>query len=221
MTVTISIPSLFVDEDDEIGLQGKAQITRIDEEREGIAIQFVGDLTEVEPNEDLELAGEFRYRKLAYYLSSVENFSVNEFENSHPNGFLVERSNSILDKDVVFQFGTQQLEDQGDLRRLEKSTFQADILEARVIEIKKSKATAATGMIKIGRSAENDIILYNKLVSKFHACLYFPSGGEGAYLVDPGSRNHTFLNHEKVTLCKMYQLMEGDEISFGLETKVI
>jgi adenylate cyclase len=76
-------------------------------------------------------------------------------------------------------------------------------------------------MITIGRSADNDIVLYNKLISRKHAELQCASSGSTCHLVDSGSTNGTFLNTARIPADERRQLADGDEISFGPETKVI
>ena len=75
-------------------------------------------------------------------------------------------------------------------------------------------------LITIGRAAKNDIVLYNKLISKSHAFLFFLAVDQDPYLVDLGSANGTFCNNKKMAVYEMYQLKDGDEISFGPETRV-
>jgi pSer/pThr/pTyr-binding forkhead associated (FHA) protein len=76
-------------------------------------------------------------------------------------------------------------------------------------------------MITIGRSPENDIVLYNRLVSKSHAYLDLGSSDEAVFLVDTGSTNGTFVNNSRLAPSGNYKLADGDEISFGPETKVV
>jgi pSer/pThr/pTyr-binding forkhead associated (FHA) protein len=76
-------------------------------------------------------------------------------------------------------------------------------------------------MITIGRSPENDIVLYNRFVSKSHAYLDVGSSDDAVYLVDTGSKNGTFVNGTQLAPSGNYKLAEGDEISFGPETKVV
>jgi pSer/pThr/pTyr-binding forkhead associated (FHA) protein len=75
--------------------------------------------------------------------------------------------------------------------------------------------------VTIGRAASNDIVLYNKTISKSHGLLYFPDGHAGAQVVDLKSTNCTFVNDEVITPYVTYDLADGDEISFGPQTKVI
>jgi pSer/pThr/pTyr-binding forkhead associated (FHA) protein len=97
----------------------------------------------------------------------------------------------------------------------------ADVLEARVIEIKERKERTSPPNVTIGRAAQNDIILYNKMVSKTHAYLEISETGEASCLVDVGSKNGTFLNGSEILANQSYQLNDGDEISFGPETTVV
>jgi pSer/pThr/pTyr-binding forkhead associated (FHA) protein len=96
-----------------------------------------------------------------------------------------------------------------------------DVLEARVIEIKEKKEDTTPSHVTIGRSAQNDIILYNKMVSKEHAYLNIPETGGTCDLVDVGSKNGTLLNGNEIAPHQSYPLNDGDEISFGPETKVV
>ena len=107
------------------------------------------------------------------------------------------------------------------VNQLEKTTVLTAVLEARVIETKKRKAISPSNIVTIGRASTNDIVLYNKMVSKSHACLCLPSNNESLCLVDLASTNGTFLNGERLKLNEDYELAEGDEISFGPQTKVI
>jgi pSer/pThr/pTyr-binding forkhead associated (FHA) protein len=96
-----------------------------------------------------------------------------------------------------------------------------EVLEDRVIEIKEKKEDATPSRVTIGRSAQNDIILYNKMVSKEHAYLDIPETGGTCGLLDVGSKNGTLLNGNEITPNQTYPLSDGDEISFGPETKVV
>ena len=221
VSVTIFVPPPFPDQDPSIGLQSMARVVRIDDKDEGIAIQFIDDHSQRESTEGLEIAGKARYKRLAHYLTAPQSFPLAGFEKGHPNGFLVERVRNLLDKNVVFQFDTLQVDEPGVANHPEKTTVLTAVLEARVIEAKKRKATSPPNIVTIGRAATNDIVLYNKMVSKSHACLYLPPGNESLCLVDLASTNGTFLNGERLKLNEDYELAEGDEISFGPQTKVI
>jgi hypothetical protein len=218
---TFFLPPDFTGQDKTVGLQGNAVITRIDQDNEGIGVQFIKSLKQFERVIISEVAGKSRYKKLAQYLSSFEDLALSQFVAAYPNGFLVEKSERFLDKDVMFQFLTDVVEDEHVLEQLRQGTVRSAVLEARVIEITKRKDITEPDKITIGRSAENDIVIYNKMVSRNHAYLQLSSEDQACFLVDAGSSNGTFLNNTQITPHEKYQLTDADEISIGPETKVL
>jgi len=219
--ITVYLPPVFTGQDVTIGLQGSAVISRIDEDNEGVAVEFLKNFKQFERIEEMEIPGKIKYKNLAHYLSTCAEVPLTTFTTSHPVGFLVEKSQKSLDKEVIFQFSTKSLEDPEIIEALKTGTVPGDALEARVVEIKGKNADTTLAKITIGRSAQNDIILYNKMVSKSHAHLEIDPTGEGCSLVDIGSKNGTLLNDDEVTPHQSYPLADGDEISFGPETKVV
>jgi hypothetical protein len=218
---TFFLPPDFTGQDKIVGLQGSAVITRIEEENEGIGIEFVKNLKQFEPVVVAEVAGKTRYKRLAHYLSTFEDLSWPEFFTAFPNGFLIEKSERFLDKNVMFQFLTDVMEDEQVLRQLKNGTVRTAVLSARVIEIAKRKDITEPNMITIGRSPDNDIVVYNKMVSRRHAYLLLNHREKRCSLIDIGSTNGTFLNGTKITPHEEYHLAEADEISIGPETKVV
>jgi len=203
------------------GLQGEAIVQEIDQENEGVMVEFVRSFKQLEPVSTPDVSGKARYKSLAFYLSSLVDAPLGELTSVHPNGFLVEKSKRFFDDNVMFQFSTDVVEDQDVLEQLSQGVSRREVLGARVVEVKKRKNITNSDMITIGRSPENDIVLYNRLVSKSHAYLDLGSSDEAVYLVDTGSTNGTFVNKSRLAPEGNYKLADGDEISFGSETKVI
>jgi hypothetical protein len=221
VSVAIFLPSVFSDESTTVRMEGRGIISRVDEEHGGVAVEFSSCFRQFKRRDELEVPGKVRYKKLAHYLPAVETKSPDEFGQKFPRGFLIERFETIFDKDVIFQFSTRQL-DQEDLKLcLDHGENDTHILEARVIEISQRKTKSGEYIVTIGRSSSNDIVLYNKVVSKSHAFLYFPPNDDAAYIADVGSRNCTFVNDQKISPYEIYPLAENDVISFGPQTKVI
>lgn len=218
---TFFLPPDFTGQDKIVGLQGSAVITRIEEENEGIGVEFIKNLKQFEPVVVTEVAGKARYKRLAYYLTTFEDLSWPEFFTAFPSGFLVEKSERFLDKNVMFQFLTDVVEDEHVLQQLQNGTVRTAVLNSRVIEIAKRKDITQPNMITIGRSPDNDIVIYNKLVSRRHAYLLLNHREKKCSLIDIGSSNGTFLNGTKITPHEEYQLAEADEISVGPETRVV
>lgn len=221
ISVAIFLPSVFSDESTTVRMEGRGFIVRVDEEQEGVAVEFSTCFRQFKRREDLEVPGKVRYKKLAHYMPAVEAASFDEFTQKFSRGFLIERFETIFDKDVIFQFSTRQFTNEDLSVCLENGENDTHILEARVIEIGKRKRNNEEYIVTIGRSSSNDIVLYNKIVSKSHAFLYFPPDEKTTYIADVGSRNSTFVNDQKISPYEIHPLAENDEISFGPQTKVI
>jgi len=221
VSVAISLPSVFSEQHAAVEMEGPGVVTRIDEENEGIGIQFIRSFKQFKRAGETEVAGKIRYKKIAQYLTVLEEMQLTRFLETYPKGFFVERSRMDFDSEVIFQFSTNEI-DLPEIQDKLPSDFEiANFLEARVIEINKKRVDNNEGVVTIGRSADNDIVLYNKTVSKSHAFLYFPVSNSSACAADLKSTNHTFLNDEKMTPYVTYDLADGDEVSFGPQTKVI
>jgi hypothetical protein len=80
-----------------------------------------------------------------------------------------------------------------------------------VIPIRKRADSAFLASISIGRARNHDIVLRHASVSKFHANLEVE--GDQLFVKDAGSRNHTFLNHERVL--SRLRVEAGDNLRFG------
>jgi hypothetical protein len=219
--VTLFLPPAFSGQQATIGLRGAAIITRIDEENEGVALEFVRSFRQFERIDEPEVSGKFRYKKLGHYLGMCGEMPHELFAITFPGGFFVEKTQRLLDKDVIFQFSTKCFDDQELFNQLKEGLAQPDALEARVIELQKRKSSAVADAITVGRSPQNDIVLYNRLISKNHAQLFISPGERACHLLDLDSTNGTFLNENKLNPHERYKLADGDEISFGPQAKVV
>jgi len=94
------------------------------------------------------------------------------------------------------------------------------ILQARVIPLEKREIGSSERMIFVGRSANNDIVLANKMVSKLHAYFCQVPGSGVMQLVDMTSTNGTFVNGTRLAPSVRSNLQDADVISFGPETKL-
>ena len=94
------------------------------------------------------------------------------------------------------------------------------LLQARVIALEKRDKNSSERMIFVGRSANNDIVLLNKMVSKLHAYFCEVPGSQVMQLVDMDSTNGTFVNGSRLPPSVKTSLADEDVISFGPETKL-
>ena len=69
-TLKFYLPPVFTGQDGTIGLQGSAVINRVDEENEGVAVEFLQNFKQFERIEEMKIPGKIRYKNLAHYLSS-------------------------------------------------------------------------------------------------------------------------------------------------------
>ena len=211
----------FILPTDYAGFQGEAIVQDIDQENEGVMVEFVRSFKQFQSFSIPDIPGKARYKSLAFYLSNLGDVPLGELTLAHPKGFLVEKTERFFDDNVMFQFSTDVVEDQDMLEQLSQGANRREVLGARVVEIKKRKNISNPDMITIGRSPENDIVLYNRLVSKSHAYLGLGASDDAVFLVDNHSTNGTFINNIELSPTGNYQLTDGDEISFGPETKVV
>lgn len=94
-------------------------------------------------------------------------------------------------------------------QRLE-SLADADKVSYLVFNNSKIKLVAK---ITIGRSADNDIVIDNKLTSRYHAMIQKIKND--FYLRDIGSTNGTFINGKRLPADKYVKLQAGDKVTIG------
>jgi len=80
-----------------------------------------------------------------------------------------------------------------------------------VVPLRKRVEAAFLNSISVGRARNHDIVLRHTSVSKFHANLEIEDGH--LFIKDAGSRNHTFVNHERVS--GRVEVQPGDNLRFG------
>jgi FHA domain/Tetratricopeptide repeat/PilZ domain len=220
VSVCITLPSLLSPHGVPSSVEGTGLIARIDPANEGVGVHFSRSINRFKRIGKVQIPGKLKYKKLAQYVLHLDESDREQFSTHNTYGFFVESIRFFLDKNVIFQFSTESI-DAKSLSDLDKKQLDPlDVLEARVIELARKETNEYIDVIKIGRSPSNDVVLYNKLISKSHAFLYYPASGKSPFLVDLGSRNATFVNDTRITPYQMHQLADADEISFGPETKV-
>jgi hypothetical protein len=106
----------------------------------------------------------------------------------------------------------QQLEQRAVQRLRELS-----MLCCHVLPLRKRVESAFLTSISVGRARNHDVVLRHASVSKFHANLEVD--GSRLFVKDAGSRNHTFLNHER--LMTRTEVHPGDNLRFGWVEAVV
>jgi hypothetical protein len=86
-----------------------------------------------------------------------------------------------------------------------------------VLPICKRSEVSFLHHVSVGRARNHDIVLRHRSVSKFHAWFEITPGG--LFVKDCESRNHTFVNEERVP--DRAEVRAGDTVKFGsVETRV-
>jgi hypothetical protein len=217
--VTFFLSPDLTGQDKTLGLQGEGIIARVDRESIGVGVQFASGFDQFAEIELLDINHKVRYRRLSYYLIEAASLPRSEFIRQYPNGFLIEQSRHLFDKNIIVKFDTDVMDARNSREALQRDIGRKKTLDLRVIEI--STKSSLGGHISIGRSPDSDIVLHSKLVSKFHASLHIAPTQEYCYLVDMESTNGTFVNGHQLTPHQDYRIVDGDEISFGPRTKVV
>lgn len=75
------------------------------------------------------------------------------------------------------------------------------------------------GRIRIGRATDNDVVIDNKLASRYHAIIQKIK--DDYFLKDMESTNGTFLNGTKVPSDKYIKLEHGDTVTIGKTNLII
>lgn len=73
--------------------------------------------------------------------------------------------------------------------------------------------TLPIGRSTIGRKPDNDVVIADPSASRVHAAFEVDPGSEAVTLSDLGSRNGTFVNHERLTT--PYRLHPNDQVRIG------
>jgi hypothetical protein len=217
--VTFFLSPDLTGQDKTIGFQGEGIVVRVDREMGGVGVQFAKEFEKFSQIEFANIQQKITYKRLSYYLIEAASVPLTQFMEKYQNGFLVEQSKYLFDKNVIVKVDTDVIEEPYALKCFQKHLEKRDILKVRVLEI--NKRSALSGPVTIGRAPTNDIVVYNKMVSKSHACIHLVPTRRTCYLIDVGSRNGTLINDQRLVPHQEYQLSDGDEISLGPQTKVV
>ena len=85
--------------------------------------------------------------------------------------------------------------------------------EPLVVLVKKQASNAFQTRITVGRTTNNDVMLDDASVSRFHAWLEHEEGGW--MVADAGSKNGTYLNGQKLKPKKLVPLTLDARLKFG------
>lgn len=163
---------------------------------------------------------EVHHDKVLDYLKSLELLGEEQFLAEYNNSFLLENYLAPSSRIKLGRVETISELEVDDLLATSENGEDESLLQARVIPLEKRDKNSSDRMIFVGRSADNDIVLLNKMVSKLHAYFCEVPGSKVVQLVDMNSTNGTFVNGSKISPSVKTNLEDEDIISFGPETKL-
>ena len=158
--------------------------------------------------------------KVLDYLHSLQGLGVAKFLATYRHSFLLE---NYLAPSSRTKLGRVETISELDVENLLSPTGTSEdelLLQARVIPLEKRDKDSSDRMIFVGRSANNDIVLLNKMVSKLHAYFCQVPGSRVMQLGDMNSTNGTFINGDRLAPSVKTNLDDADVIAFGPETKL-
>lgn len=130
-----------------------------------------------------------------------------EFTRRYQHPFLLQVSQDFGQR-KVHGFGTIS-------SNIDKIPVDSDLKSNRVLFVVKRAANAFSMMVTVGRAENNDILIRNGKVSKFHA--YFNQTGGSWSLTDANSSNGSFAGPERMLPNTRYPLQDHSEVSFSSE----
>ena len=163
---------------------------------------------------------EVHHEKVLDYLQSLKGLGPEQFQATYNHPFLLENYLAPSSRTKLGRVETISEVDVEDLLSPTDTSEDELVLQARAIPLEKRDKDSADRMIFVGRSANNDIVLLNKMVSKLHAYFCQVPGSGVIQLVDMNSTNGTFLNGDRLSPSVKTNLNDADVISFGPETEL-
>jgi hypothetical protein len=163
---------------------------------------------------------EVHHETVLDYLHSFKGLGPEQFLATYKHPFLVENYLAPSSKIKLGRVETISELELNDIPPPSSNQDDESLLQARVIPLEKRDIDSSERMIFVGRSANNDIVLPNKMVSKLHAYFSQVPGSGVIQVVDMNSTNGTFVNGTRIAPSVKSSLQDEDVISFGPETKL-
>lgn len=91
--------------------------------------------------------------------------------------------------------------------------------EGGLLRLKKDSGSDGSAMITLGRTNNNDLVLPDERVSKFHG--YFQRSGEGWTFTDAGSTNGTCIDGSPIVPMRPYPLEAGATLLLSSEVTLV
>jgi hypothetical protein len=169
---------------------------------------------------------EVHHETISDYLTKLRGLGPESFLEAYPHPVLIEthRASSSKSKlamvETISEAGVVISNESREYFSSSGTSMEEDLLQVRVIPLQKRDVDSSERMLFLGRSANNDIVLLNEMVSKLHAYFCQVPGTQIYQVVDMSSTNGTFVNGERLSPAVKQNLRDADVLSFGPETNL-
>jgi pSer/pThr/pTyr-binding forkhead associated (FHA) protein len=149
-------------------------------------------------------------RPISQYIA-LKGLTKNAFTTRFPHPFLVEEKLVEAQEQDEPAFATFQAT-AAELESLLNKELPA--AKVQVFPLTKRSSGKFEGMINIGRSMNNDVVLASGAVSKLHAYVRYSPSEQAFFLTDAKSTNGTFINGKRLEPQEKQRLYDGDCVLF-------
>jgi hypothetical protein len=143
--------------------------------------------------------------QLSEFVGVASHLKENDFLKRFNHPFLIQMSQD-LDAQENPGFGTIS----GNIKKI---LVESELTNCRLHFISKRPNNNFSMMITVGRAENNDIIIRNGKISKFHA--YFNQIGDSWAVTDGNSSNGTYVRGERLVPNTRFTIIDGTDLSFS------
>ncbi len=151
---------------------------------------------------------------LLNYVRLRESMSREEFLREHNYPVLVQQRGPDEEQEGdIFSTVTltQQLKD----GKITPQSLNMKPEQGMILPVAKQNSSLFEGMINVGRTVNNDVVLDIAGVSKFHAYFSRSSSGSDFFLTDANSKNGAFIERRQLRPHAQTKLKDGDRVCFA------
>jgi len=137
------------------------------------------------------------------------------FVERHPHSFLIQTSHPYPDEVKGRSRFVTQI-DENHAEQGKNRSPSGDILTSWVFPIVSCDTQRFEGIVSVGRTTSNDIVIDYPVISKLHAHFSRSPGMNDCILTDANSANRTIVNGVSLEPRQSRELNDGDLVAFGV-----
>jgi len=162
-----------------------------------------------------------RVRPLTHYTQEMTEPTSSKFIEVHTRPVLLYSKSPGWLEDLWSPLKATLIEFNKDEPLLHPAKTRPQIDGIQIIEIRKYTSSPPLNQIKVGRDANNDIVISHRSISKLHAHVVETEPGELYEIMDANSTNGTRVNNQELLPFQSETLINLDQIVFGEAVRAI